>query len=192
MTAPLILASASSYRQRLLQRLGLPFIAVEHLADETETAGLSLEAIPTELAARKAESLRTAHPTAFILGSDQVVVASGQVLGKPGDLTGAREQLRLLRNATHELITGVALIEPDGVEHRRTVTTHMTLRELSDDEIDRYLEIDRPFDCCGSYKIEALGISLVKSIDGPDFTAIEGLPLIAVSELLRDVGFKIP
>jgi septum formation protein len=192
MAARLILASTSPYRRRLLERLRVPFQAQAHRADESEIQGIPVHQVASRLAVDKALSLRSTHPDSWILGSDQVVVAGGEILGKPGDRPGARAQLERLRGTTHELVTAVTLVGPDGRHDTETVTQRMTMRSLDDGEIERYLDADQPFDCCGSYKIESLGIALIDSIEGPDFTAIEGLPLIATSRLLRAAGFEVP
>lgn len=192
MPVALVLASSSRYRRRLLERLGLPFEAAEHRADESRgPRGEDLRDIPARLAAEKARSLRGDHPGAHIIGSDQLVIAAGQILGKPGSREAAREQLERLSGATHELVTSVTLDGPNGAE-TRTVIHRMTMRPLAREEIERYLDADRPFDCCGSYKIEQRGIALFEAIAGDDSTAIEGLPLIALSQLLRAAGFRVP
>jgi len=191
MTQELILASSSRYRVRLFERLGLPFRALSPSCDE-DTPGLSPLQIPAVLARRKALSLRESFPNAHILGSDQIALVEGQVLGKPGSKEAAAKQLAQLEGRQHELLTAVALACPDGSCQVARCTFRMTMRSLEAGEIDRYLDADQPFDCCGSYKIETLGISLFSSVEGDDVTAIEGLPLISVSRLLRDAGFSVP
>ena len=189
---PLVLASSSPYRQGLLARLRVPFAAAQHRCDESAHEVEDPRELPAVLARAKAESLRSDHPDALILGSDQLVLIDGTTLGKPGDRAGARNQLQLLSGRSHELLTSVCLLSPDGEAPVRTVVHRMTMRELSQGEIERYLDVDEPFDCCGSYKVESLGIALLSGIDGDDFTAIEGMPLIAVAELLRDAGYQVP
>jgi len=191
-TPALVLASSSPYRQALLRRLRVPFVALDHRCDEGAVTTRDVRELPPILAHRKAESLREVHPEAWILGSDQLVVIDDAALGKPGDRQGARAQLVLLSGRVHELITSVTLLAPSGPATTRTVTHRMTMRSLSADEIERYLDVDAPYDCCGSYKVESLGIALLDAVDGADFTAIEGLPLIAVAELLRGAGFAVP
>lgn len=202
----LILASTSRYRIELMDRLGVTYRAVAHGCDERAVEG----AVPREpatahegargyderialtLAMAKAESLAAAHPDAFVLGSDQVVSLDGKIFGKPGGHEGARAQLARLSGREHRIVTAVSLRAPDGV-HRSHVDVHrMRMRTLTPDAIARYVERDRPFDCAGSYRIEALGIALFERIEGADHTAIMGLPLTAVVPLLIGVGFAIP
>lgn len=188
----LVLASSSRYRQRLLERLRVPFDSHEHLVDEGEVPGLGALEIAPVLAERKARSLRPVFPGRWILGSDQCVVLGETVIGKPGGRDGARQQLEMLAGRTHQLVTAMALLAPDGALDARVVENQMEMRPLTADEIERYLDADEPYDCCGSYKVESLGISLFSAIGGDDFTAIEGLPLIGLSELLRGAGFQVP
>jgi len=191
-TPTLVLASSSPYRQALLGRLRVPFLAVDHRCDESAEIAADVRDLPALLARRKADSLREAYPEAWILGSDQLVVVDGRALGKPGNREGSRAQLALLSGRAHDLVTSVCLLAPSGEATTRTVAHRMTMRQLSADEIERYLDVDAPYDCCGSYKVESLGIALLDAVDGADFTAIEGLPLIAVAGLLRGVGFQVP
>lgn len=189
----IVLASTSRYRRELLDRLGLPFAAEPHAADENtpETTGDPV-ALVVQLAARKAESLAVRHASAHILGSDQIAELEGRVLGKPGSAQAAAEMLETLAGRTHRLVTGVALKCPDGAV-RTAVDIHlMTMRQLSRREIERYVQRDQPLDCAGGYKIERAGIGLFESISGADFTAIVGLPMIAVVSMLRAEGFPVP
>jgi len=190
----LVLASTSPYRRELLDRLHVRYRAAAHRCDERATAAAldDPEQIARTLARAKAESLATDHPGAFILGSDQLADLDGEILGKPGDPAGARAQLARLRARTHRLITAVALRRPDGHVDEALDIHRMTMRDLSDDEIARYVDRERPVDCAGSYKIEALGIALFDRIEGTDFTAIVGLPLATVARLLRAAGFHVP
>jgi septum formation protein len=127
-----------------------------------------------------------------VLGSDQLVDLDGKVLGKPGSLAAAKDQLARLSGRTHRLITAVVLVCPGGLVHRHVDVTTLSMRALGSEEIARYVALDRPTDCAGSYKIERLGISLFTRISCEDFTAIPGLPLMAVTGLLRREGFLIP
>jgi len=193
-TPTLVLASTSRYRIELMDRLGVPYSAHAHLIDEraAEPHGADPLTIATTLARLKADSLAAAHPGAHILGSDQLVDLDGHTLGKPGSAEAARAQLRQLSGRTHRLLTALCLRHPDG-RHDQAIDVHvMHLRPLDDGEIERYVARDQPLDCAGSYRIEAGGIALVHRIEGSDFTAIIGLPLIAVSNLLRAAGFQVP
>ena len=192
--AELILASTSRYRIELMQRLGVPFHAVAHLVDEraAEPAGAGPDQIARTLARLKADSLAAAYPGACILGSDQLVDLDGRALGKPGSEPAARAQLATLAGRAHRLVTAVCLRRPDGGHDDALDVHEMRVRALSEDEIARYVARDQPLDCAGSYRIEAGGIALFASISGADFTAIVGLPLIAVAAMLRRAGFMVP
>ncbi len=193
MTRTLILASKSSGRRTLLDRLAVPYQAIAHRCDERALASHSdLEAMALALAAAKAKSLEDEHPAAFIIGSDQIAELDGKVLGKPGSRANAIEQLSRLAGRTHQLLTALALRSPDGRIATSLDVHVMHMRPLHPTEIERYIDADSPLDCCGSYKIECLGISLFERIEGADFTAITGMPLIALTRLLRDDGFSIP
>lgn len=187
----LVLASTSKYRRALLDRLGLSYSACAPKVDEEDVDGsLSVDAIALQLAQRKAESV--AAPDAFVIGSDQLVDLDGERLGKPGTIEKAEAQLRRLSGRTHRLITAIALRHPDGrIETALDIHT-MRLRPLTDAEVHRYVQRERPIDCAGAYKIESLGISLLEKIEGEDFTGIIGLQLIALCKLLRAAGFELP
>jgi septum formation protein len=189
----LVLASGSPFRRELLGRLGIDFIAEDHRCDEESvmTSGLSPVEVSKTLSRAKAESLAEVHPEAFILGSDQVVDLDGEVLGKSGTPEKAIAQLTRLRGREHRLITGLCLRFPDGRCLEAMDIHTMRLRDLSDAAIAEYVRRDDPTDCAGSYKVERLGIALFAAIDGADFTAINGLPLITVSSMLTEAGFRV-
>jgi septum formation protein len=189
----LVLASTSRYRRELLARLGVPFRAVAPACDEEslKRPGEAPRERAERLALAKAESLRELEPGAILLGSDQAATLDGAILDKPGTRARAAEQLRRLSGRTHELVTAVVLVHPGGVA-RHTDVTRLSMRALDDAAIDRYLDADEPFDCAGSYKFEARGVALFEQVATKDPTAIVGLPLIAVTTLLRDLGLAIP
>jgi septum formation protein len=189
----LVLASTSPYRRQLLDRLGLDYDAAAHRCDERSlTPQGSLEEHALTLARAKASSLRTRYPDALILGSDQLAEVDEEMLGKPGSREAAHDQLRRLRGRSHRLLTAVALERPGGRVDTAVDVHTMHMRQLDDDAIGRYLDLDTPFDCAGSYKIEAAGIALFERIEGDDFTAIIGLPLLSVVRLLSDAGVPVP
>ena len=188
----LVLASTSKYRRALLDRLGLSYTAATPRVDEEAAKADTLDALALQLAVAKAESCASAHPDAYVLGSDQLVDLDGERLGKPGTLEKAEEQLRRLSGRGHRLITAVALRHPNGTVETGLDVHKMTLRTMSEAEIKRYVARERPIDCAGSYKVESLGISLCETVAGADFTAIVGLPLIRVCQLLRNAGFEVP
>lgn len=187
----LILASGSPYRAQLLRRLGLPFEAWSPSVDETALPGESCSRTAARLARLKAEAARDRFPGAWTIGSDQVAELDGMPIGKPGDRDNARRQLRAMRGRTVVFHTGLCLLA-NGRAHETVVPTRVTFRPLEDDEIDRYLDREPAFDCAGSAKSEALGISLLESLAGDDPTALVGLPLIALCAMLRAEGLPVP
>jgi septum formation protein len=194
MSPRLVLASTSPYRAELLRRLGLAFEPCAPLCDEEalKLAGEDPAQQAQRLARAKAESLRTHAPDAFILGGDQLVDFEGEVLGKPHTVERAVAQLLRMQGKTHRLLTAFALVCPSGEVVEHLDTQRLTLRTLREDEIRRYVALDQPLDCAGSYKIEAAGIALCARIEGHDFSAITGLPLIALTGVLRARGFAVP
>ncbi|MCP4449488.1 MAG: septum formation protein Maf [Myxococcales bacterium] len=193
MVPKLVLASESAYRRLLLDRLALPYSARTHHCDERALPAYpSLEERAIALATAKAQSLASAYPGSHILGSDQIAELDGDVLHKPGTEARAHQQLTTMSGKSHRLLTAIALISPSG-ETTVAIDVHrMQMRTLGEGEIRRYVAADQPLDCCGSYKIESLGVSLFERIEGDDFTAITGMPMIALCRLLRDAGFSLP
>lgn len=187
----LILASTSVYRQELLKRLGLPFKAQAPGVDEDaeKNKGLRPLKLAEHLACLKARSLM--KPGYVVIGGDQLVDFQGKTLGKPGGREAAITQLQSMVGQTHDLITSVCVASDEG-EVLMTDITQMTLRKLSLPEIERYIDHDQPMDCAGAYKIEKLGITLMEKIETDDFTAIQGLPLMKLSKVLREKGFNLP
>ena len=183
----LVLASTSPYRRELLQRLRLPFQAVAPLVDETPQPGEPAPALAERLARAKAHAVSARMPGALVIGSDQVALCNGQLLGKPGDFARAAEQLRLMSGQEVSFHTAVALTNGERTEHD-TVITRCHLRRLSDAEIEHYLNVEAPFDTAGSAKAESLGIALMQRIESDDPTALIGLPLIAVTRMLLSFG----
>ena len=189
----LVLASTSRYRRELLERLGVAFRCQAPLIDEELWKADAEEplALAEELAKAKALSLFDAEQDATLIGCDQLVTFEGRIFGKPGSVEGAVEQLAALSGRSHELITALAVWH-DGQMYGHTDVTTLRMRSLDRAEIERYVAADLPIDCAGSYKFEARGIALFESIDSEDQSAIMGLPLIALTTILRRVGFAIP
>jgi septum formation protein len=190
---PLILASTSRYRAALLERFGLPFTAEDPRVEESTRKGETPRARAFRLAESKAEAIATRFPNALVIGGDQVPATSTTILDKPGSAANCREQLKLLSGSTAEFYTActVRCVEA-GVKLSHVDTTAVKLRPLSDAEIDRYIEREKPFDCAGGFKAEALGITLFERIDTEDPTAIVGMPLIWLASALRGTGFQVP
>ena len=189
----LVLASGSKYRKTLLKRLGVPFKVWAPDVDESPLRGELPSDTAVRLARVKAEAGGRQFSQSWIIGSDQVADLDGRPIGKPGNLENARRQLRELSGHTVLFHTALcvwnARLER---RHERLVTTDVAFRRLTDAEIDRYLEQEGAFDVAGSAKSEGLGISLLSRLGGDDPTALVGLPLIALSAMLRAEGFDVP
>ncbi|MDE2367983.1 MAG: septum formation inhibitor Maf [Burkholderiales bacterium] len=186
---PLILGSTSRYRRELLQRLRLPFDVVAPAVDETPLPGEAPAALALRLALAKARAVATEHPQAVVIGSDQVADLDGEAIGKPGDHARATAQLRRLSGRSAVFQTAVAVVRlATGYERALLAPVTVHFRTLADDEIERYLRLEQPYDCAGSAKCETLGIALLEAIDSDDPTALVGLPLIRTCELLRGAG----
>jgi septum formation protein len=191
-TRRIVLASTSRYRRMLLKRLRISFIAVAPDTDETPLPGEAPAATAWRLAEAKARSVVVAHPDALIIGSDQVADCGGQPVGKPGNHERAVAQLGELSGKTVTFHTGLALLDAaTGRCETALVDVRSTFRFLTAAEIDAYLRAERPYDCAGSVRSEALGIALFESIDSDDPTALIGLPLIRLTSMLRAAGFPV-
>jgi septum formation protein len=190
---PLVLGSTSAYRRELLTRLRLPFTVEAPHVDEAALAGEMPDPLARRLAAAKAQAVARRHPQAIVIGSDQVADLDGLAIGKPGTLERARQQLRDVSG--HSVLFHTALCVWNAREarrHERLVTTDVAFRRLTDAEIERYLEREHALDVAGSAKSEGLGVSLLSRLGGDDPTALVGLPLIALSAILRAEGFDVP
>jgi septum formation protein len=188
-----VLASTSRYRRELLERLGLPFDLARPEVDEAALPGESPRDLAVRLAQAKAQAVACRRSDgAWALGSDQVADVEGQSLGKPGGRSAAIEQLRAMSGRVVRFHTALCLAHADGRLHADCDLTEVHMRQLSDAEIERYVDAEQPFDCAGSFKSESLGITLFERIDNRDPTALVGLPLIATCRLLRAAGFALP
>lgn len=188
---PLILASGSKYRAELLSRLQLPFVGIAPNLDESPLPNEAAPQLTRRLALAKARCLADQHAGRWVLGSDQAASADGRILGKPGTVERASEQLRFLSGKIVEFFTAVALVQDDQVFTALDVTT-VQFRVLNPGEITRYLNAESVLDCAGSFKCEGLGITLFESIRSEDPTGLIGLPLIAVRRLLAQAGHTLP
>lgn len=185
----LILGSTSRYRRELLERLRLPFDIVAPDVDESPWPDEAPIALARRLAMAKARAVSGPHPQAVVIGSDQVCELDGEALGKPGDHERATAQLRRLRGRDARFHTAVAVVcAGSGFQAEDLATVKVRFRSLTDAEIERYLRLDEPYDCAGSGRCEALGITLLESIDSDDPTALVGLPLIRTARMLRAAG----
>ncbi len=187
----LILASTSVYRRELLTRLRIPFEVISPKVDETPFTGESTLDLAMRLAHAKAEAVAKQFPEAWVIGSDQVADLCGAAIGKPGNFERAMAQLQLMRGQTVIFHAALCLMKGD-TQTTLSVPTEVRFRKLPDTVLENYLLAEEPYDCAGSAKSEGLGISLLESIKSDDPTALIGLPLIALTGLLRDAGFAIP
>ena len=189
----IILASSSSSRRKELDRLNFEFSVIPPEVDEdsikdTETDHLQ---ISRKLALLKARNVSLLHPEAIVIGGDTVVSFNRKLLSKPITMEKSFEQLRMLAGQEHSLFTSLVIIAKEE-EYIHSVTAIMKMRDLSDEQIYRYIEIDAPLHSCGSYRLDALGISLFESIDCEDYTAIIGIPLIWTAGILNQIGVSVP
>ena len=187
-----VLGSTSRYRRELLSRLGLPFEVAAPDVDETPLTGESPRELALRLALAKARAVAKRFPQAVVIGSDQVADLAGQPLGKPGEHARAVQQLRQMRGQTVVFQTALAVVcQATGFEQVDLAPVKVLFRPLSDDEIENYLQAEKPYDCAGSAKSEGLGIALLESIENDDPTALVGLPLIRTARMLRAAGVRL-
>ena len=190
---PLLLASSSVYRRDLLSRLRLPFTCSSPDIDESHRPGESALELVQRLSLEKAQALAASHPAHLIIGSDQVAVLNGQIIGKPHTFDKARQQLLNASGASVSFLTGLTLLNSQ-TGHYQTdcvpFTVHM--RHLNAEQIERYLHAEEPYDCAGSFKAEGLGVSLFQRTEGDDATSLVGLPLIRLVDMLLAQGVVLP
>ncbi len=189
MPSSLMLASTSRYRAALLERLGMPFTTEAPGVEETARAGEAPAARALRLAEAKAAAVAARHPGDWVLGSDQLAVRDGEVLGKPLDADRCRSQLLASSGRDVSFLTAACLLHADrGVRLAHLDNTLVRFRTLDPREVDRYVALEQPFDCAGGFKCEGLGIALFERIESVDPTALIGLPLIWVARALREAG----
>lgn len=190
---PLVLASSSPYRRELLSRLQLPFSWSAPAIDETHQPNESAETLVRRLAQEKARALAGDFTQHLIIGSDQVAVLNGQIIGKPHDFVRAKAQLQAASGASVTFLTGLALFNSATNSWQiDCIPFTVHFRQLSEASISRYLEAEQPFDCAGSFKAEGLGVSLFRATEGTDATSLVGLPLIRLVDMLLNEGVQIP
>jgi septum formation protein len=188
----LVLGSSSIYRHELLRRLQIPFEVYNPEIDETPLAEESPDTTALRLAAAKTRMVAVSHPDALIIGADQVAVLGGIQLGKPLNHANATQQLRLIRGKEVVFHTALSLLNSDKDNMQtRLVSSRVKFRKLSDQQIDNYLDREQPYHCAGSAKLEGLGIALIEHIVSEDPSALIGLPLIALVEMLTREGVEI-
>ena len=186
----LILGSSSPYRRELLSRLRIPFEVATPDINETPLADERPAATALRLSRLKAEAIAARHAGALVIGSDQVCTLDDQQIGKPGTHAKALAQLQLMRGRTVTFHSALCLLDGrTGEAQVADIQTRTTFRDLSDAELDAYLRLETPYDCAGSAKVEGLGIMLLERVESDDPTALIGLPLIALTWMLRHVGY---
>lgn len=189
----LVLASSSIYRRELLARLRLDFESHSPAIDESPRGGEAAPALALRLACSKAAAVATRFPDALIIASDQVAICGERHLEKPGDHATATRQLREMSGKSVTFHTALCLLNTaSGRRQTALAPVTVAMRVLDDPAIERYLAAEQPYDCAGSARIEALGITLVEKISGDDPNALIGLPLIALCAMLRNEGVELP
>lgn len=191
---PIILASASPYKKMLLNRLGITFTHCAPEVDENPKPAETGTVLAQRLAEEKAQHIAKQFPQAIVIGADQVAVLDDQILGKPGNHQRALAQLSEQSGRTvlfHSAISLARYAENKLEYQSRINTTEVNFRQLSQQQISHYLEIEQPYDCAGSFKAEAMGISLFTAINSNDPSALIGLPLIDLCSMLAEWDIDI-
>lgn len=193
MKKTLILGSTSPFRREVLNKLRIPFDLAAPDIDETPLVNELPEAMIKRLSLQKAEAVAKEHPNALIISSDQCSVLDGRIIGKPHTYENAFKQLRNSSGRRVSFLTGLCLYDANTQAYQLDlVPFSVDFRELSDEEIDRYLRLDEPYNCAGSFKSEGLGITLFERMVGEDPNTLMGLPLIRLCEMLREYGYALP
>lgn len=188
----IVLASSSPYRRELLDKLGFAYRSKKPDVDETPFPNESPKDLVSRLAESKARAIMRQFPNALIIGSDQVAVLDGEMLGKPGTKARAVEQLTKASGRHVSFLTGLSLLDSEtGIAETEVVPFNVYFRTLTNSMIDRYLEREQPFDCAGSFKSEGLGIALFDKLEGEDPNTLIGLPLIRLTRLLEKAGIEV-
>jgi len=188
----LVLASSSPYRQSLLRQLMVDFTTVVPNVDETPLPGESPSIMVERLSVLKAKTGANSQRNALVIGSDQTAVQNGKIVGKPLDHSHAVQQLVAASGRKTILYTGIALINTNtGNTQSDVVSYEVTFKNLSEEQINKYLEKEQPYNCCGSLRADGLGIALLQSLSGSDPSALIGLPLIRLVEMLKQENFNV-
>ncbi len=188
----LILASSSSYRRAQLSSLKLDFIAISPDLDESPQPNETVHDLVKRLAVSKAQIIKRQAPDACVIGADQLCTMDGEVFGKPHVRDQAIKQLLTFADQQVEFLTALAVITVTGEVLSYTDITRVQFRPLTRAEVCRYVDLEQPFDCAGSFKVESLGSSLFQAVHSTDPSALMGLPLIKLCEFLRHAGYQIP
>ena len=187
-----ILASSSPYRQQLLQKLQIDFIAKSPEIDESPYKNELAINQAKRLAKQKALALSTQFPSHLIIGSDQIAIYNQQQLTKPGNRELSIYQLQTISGNTVDFYTSICVLNTQTMAFSEDIDLcSVTFRKLTLANIEKYVDLDKPFNCAGSFKSEGLGIALIENISGGDPNALIGLPLIKLIDLLKNFGVNI-
>ena len=193
MSLPIVLASSSPYRQQILERSGFIFESCSPDIDETPEINESASALVERLSLLKAQAIAGKYPDSLIIGSDQISAHNGEIFGKPSNRNDAVRQLTLASGNVVILYTGLTLLNSKTGTRQSTVDTYeVVTRELSIERIRRYVDTEKPYDCCGSLKVEGSGICLLKKLTGTDPNTLMGLPLLRLIDMLENEGVNLP
>lgn len=188
----LVLASSSLFRRRLLRQLSVEFRTLDPAIDESPLPNEKPQTLVRRLSIAKARAVVSRAPTALIIGSDQVAVHRGEIVGKPRDHADAVAQLLASSGKTVTFFTSVALLNSgNGSLQAEVVPFAVRFRPLTREKIERYLEREKPYGCCASLRADGLGIALLDQLRGDDPTALIGLPLTVLSQMLEREGFRV-
>jgi len=188
----LILGSTSIYRKQLLERLQIPFRTVAPDIDETPQPGEKPQDLVGRLALEKARHVAAQNPSSLVIGSDQVAVHNGKIVGKPYTHDKALEQLIAANGRRISLFTGLALVNGDtGEEQMEVIPFEVVFRNLTEQQLENYLHKEQPYHCAGSVKSEGLGIALLERFEGEDPNTLIGLPLIRLVRMLEKAGMSV-
>lgn len=188
----LVLGSTSPFRKALLEKLHLEFTTDSPEIDESRNEDESPQQLVARLACEKARAVAERHPNSLIIGSDQVAVNGDEILGKPGNHEKAVAQLKGASGRKVSFLTGLCLYNSaTGNEQVVVEPFDVHFRELTDEQIDNYLNAEQPYNCAGSFKSEAMGIALFERLDGDDPNSLIGLPLIRLIRMLENEGVNV-
>ncbi len=188
----IVLGSTSPFRREILTKLKLPFECAQPDVDETPLPHETAPQLVSRLAQAKAQAVSQHYPNALVIGSDQVAVVDGKILGKPGDHPNAVQQLQQASGKIVTFYTGLALMNGlNGQLHQLVEPFEVHFKTLSKAQIEGYLQAEQPYNCAGSFKSEGLGIMLFERLQGRDPNTLIGLPLIALGELLQAEGIDV-
>jgi len=192
MNMQLVLASTSPFRRSILEKLNIEFKAIAPEVDETPLADEIPEQLVARLAEAKAMAVAKHISNALVIGSDQVAVVDGRILGKPGNHENALIQLKRAAGKRVCLLTGLCLYNTESQRAQiEMVPFNVVFRQLNDSQIENYLRIEQPYNCAGSFKSEGLGIALFDRLEGDDPNTLIGLPLIRLIHMLENEGFPV-